>query len=41
LEDALTFGNHKGASQKPILLKKLIAKDIKYGYSLPIPLSSI
>jgi hypothetical protein len=41
LEDALTFGNHKGALQKPILLKKLITKDVKYGYSLPIPLSSV
>jgi hypothetical protein len=41
LVDALTFGNHKGASQKPVILKKLIAKDVKYGYNLPIPLSSI
>jgi hypothetical protein len=41
IEDALAFGNHKGASQKPELLKKLVGKDVKYGYSLPIPLSSI
>jgi hypothetical protein len=41
LEDALAFGNHKGASQKPELLKKLIGKDVKYGYSLPIPLASV
>ncbi len=41
LEDALTFGNHKGALQKPIPLKKLIAKDVKYGSSLPVPLSSV
>jgi hypothetical protein len=40
-EDAFAFGNHKGASQKPELLKKLVGKDIKYGYSLPIPLTSI
>jgi hypothetical protein len=41
LVDALTFKNHKGASQKPVILKKLNAKDVKYGYSLPVPLSSI
>ncbi len=41
LVNALTFGNHKGALQKPVILKKLIAKDVKYGYSLPAPLSSI
>jgi hypothetical protein len=32
----LKFGNHKGASQKPDLLKKLISDDIRYGYSLVI-----
>ncbi len=41
IEDALTFGNHKGMLQKPELLKKLIRKDVKYGYSLPIPLSRV
>jgi hypothetical protein len=41
LEDALAFGNHKGALQKPELLKKLIGNDVKYGYSLPIPLASV
>jgi hypothetical protein len=41
LVNALTFGNHKGALQKPAILKKLITKDIKYGYSLPVPLSSV
>jgi hypothetical protein len=41
LQEALIFGNHKGASSKPdLLLKKLISKDVKYGYSLPIPLES-
>jgi hypothetical protein len=39
--EALTFGNHKGASTKPDLLKKLVEKDIKYDYSIPIPLESI
>ncbi len=37
--NALAFGNHKGASAKPELLRHLISKDVKYGYSLPIPLS--
>jgi hypothetical protein len=41
LQEALIFGNHKGASSKPDLLKKLISKDVKYGYSLPIPLESV
>ena len=41
LQEALTFGNHKGASSKPALLKKLISKDVKYGYSLPTPLDSV
>jgi hypothetical protein len=29
IKDALAFGNHKGAWQKPELLKKLIGKDLK------------
>jgi hypothetical protein len=41
LVDALTFGNHKGALQKPVILKKLIAKDLKYRCSLHVPLSSV
>ncbi len=39
--NALTFGNHKGALQKPVILKRLIAKEVEYGYSLCIPLSSV
>ena len=30
IEDALAFGNHKGTSQTPELLKKLVGKDVKY-----------
>ena len=41
LNKALTFGNHKGASSKPEILKKLVNKDIKYSFSLPIPLDSV
>jgi hypothetical protein len=39
--NAFTLGNHKGASIKPDLVQKLISKDVKYGYSFAIPLSSI
>ncbi len=41
LTNALQFGNHKGASQKPDLLKKLISDDICYGYGLVIPRGKI
>ena len=34
--DALAFGNHKGATEKPDLLKDLVSKDVKYGYGLPL-----
>ena len=41
LDEALAFGNHKGASTQPELLIKLIGKDVKYGYSVPIPLDNV
>jgi hypothetical protein len=41
LTEALQFGNHKGASQKPNLLKKLILDDICHGYGLVIPWGKI
>jgi hypothetical protein len=41
LTNALQFGNHKGASQKLDLLKKLISDDICYGYRLVIPRGKI
>ena len=37
--EALAFGNHKGASLQPELLKKLVSKDVHYGYCLPLPLA--
>jgi hypothetical protein len=40
LVDTLTFRNHKGALQKTVILKKLITKNVKYGYSLPVSISS-
>jgi hypothetical protein len=41
LNNALPFRNHKGALAKPNLLQKLIGKDVKYKYSLPILLTSV
>jgi hypothetical protein len=41
LTEALQFGNHKGGSPKPDLLKKLISDDIRYGYGLVIPWGKI
>jgi hypothetical protein len=37
LEDALTFGNHKGVLIQPVLLKKLISKYVIHGNCLPTP----
>jgi hypothetical protein len=39
VEEALFFGNHKGASLQPDLLWKLISMDVHYGYCLPFPLA--
>jgi hypothetical protein len=41
LNKGLQFGKHKGASQKPELLKKLISDDIKFGYGLVVPRGKI
>lgn len=38
VEEAIEFGNHKGANNDPTLLHELVAKDIKYGYCIPLPL---
>jgi hypothetical protein len=38
VEKALAFGNHKGALLQPDLLRKLVTKDIQFGYCLPLPL---
>ena len=40
LTEALTFGNHKGATTKQTLLRDLIWKDVKNAYGLVIPLKS-
>jgi hypothetical protein len=41
LQDAITFGTHRGTSAKPELLQKCIVKDVKYGYSMPILISCV
>jgi hypothetical protein len=41
LKEALSFGNHKGASNNKELLKKLVEKDILHGYGLVLPLDKM
>ena len=41
VEDDLSFGNHKGATEKPDLLRSLIEKDVTHGYGVVIPLDKI
>jgi hypothetical protein len=41
LEDAIAFGNHKGATKNEVLLKKLVEKDVTHGYGLVLPLDKM
>ena len=41
IDDALAFGNHKGANQQPELLLKLVSDDVTRGFALPLPLDKI
>ena len=41
LVEALAFGNHKGAKANPKLLRKLVEKDVLFGYGLVLPLESL
>jgi hypothetical protein len=41
LQEALKFGNHKGTTSKPELLRELIIADVTHGYGLDIPLHKI
>ena len=41
LAEALAFGNHKGAKANPKLLRKLVEKDVLFGYGLVLPLESL
>ena len=39
VDKALAFGNHKGAWMQLELLKKLVSKNVHFGYCLPLPLT--
>ncbi len=41
VNNALTFGNHKGATLQPDLLWELLEKDVTHGFGLVIPLSIV
>ena len=41
VEEALVFGNHKGAIQQQDLLKKLVTDNVVRGFALPLPLDKI
>ena len=41
IHQALAFGNHKGATSQPKLLKELVTKDITHGYAMTLPLSKL
>ena len=41
LLEALSFGNHKGASSQLELLKELVTSNVVHGYALPLPLDKI
>jgi hypothetical protein len=41
LQEALQFGNHKGATSKPELLRELITANVTHGNGLFIPLNKI
>jgi hypothetical protein len=38
VDKAIKFGNHKGTTNNPVLLRELVEKDVKYGYCIPLPL---
>jgi len=41
VEEALNFGNHKGAIKQQELLEKLVTGDVIRGFAIPLPLSKI
>ena len=41
VEEALSFGNHKGASNYPDLLTSLIKNDVEYSFAAPFPLTKM
>ena len=41
VKEAFEFGNHKGATEKPELLKQIVCNDITHGYGLVLHLSKV
>jgi hypothetical protein len=41
IEEAIIFGNHKGAVMQQDLLIKLVKDDVTRGFALPLPLDNI
>ena len=41
MEEAISFGNHKGAERNPVILKSLVEKDVTHRYGLVLPLSKV
>ena len=41
MEEAISFGNHKGAKRNPVLLRSLLEKDVTHRYGLVLPLSKV
>jgi hypothetical protein len=41
VKEALTFGNHTGASSEPELLLSLVQNDVVYGFTVPFPLKKM
>jgi hypothetical protein len=41
LEQALDFGNHKGATKDPKQLRALLVEDVIHGFNLPLNLSAV
>jgi hypothetical protein len=41
VEEAIIFGNHKGAVKQQDLLIKLVKDDVTWGFALPLPLNKI
>ena len=37
VDEALSFGNHKGAQARSNELAELVEKDVRFGYALPLP----
>jgi hypothetical protein len=41
VEEAIIFGNHKGAVKQQDLIIKLVKDDVTRGFALPLPLNKI